>query len=492
MKVSSADVVVVGSGPSGAIAAIELVEKGLNVVLLDAGLHVASGCLVRVKGHTVFRIVRGAPETDRHVAVGDPTAEWHSSRTQGGLSNYWTAAVPRFHPADFTEGVAVHERYRWPLEYHDLESAYARVERLMKVTGFGELRGLPSNVRTYTRVQPKDWTSLAEEVQQAGLSLGVMPMAVGAPTFVAARTTGWNSFHSMVKPLLDAPNFTLVRGAEVVRLHWSGHEGRVVAVEYADRADGRALKTVQCRAVVLAAGTVDSTRILLQSRSPDFPNGLGNTDGLVGRFLCDHPREWWPVEMARPLSILAHPMYVARAPHGAGAPLFASSLTIGAARGPSRVRSWYGGSTTRFGVQVFGTMVPQAEHTIELPEQTDGADSLTAPVRINIRYDAPTLENMLCARRRFEELFAIAGIRATPIGPFHDLVPGSSVHYAGTVRMHTDKRYGVLDGYNRIHDAPNVIVTDMSCFTTNPEKNPTLTAMALSSRAALKLAESLR
>ena len=99
---------------------------------------------------------------------------------------------------------------------------------------------------------------------------------------------------------------------------------------------------------------------------------------------------------------------------------------------------------------------------------------------------------MVRARQRFEELFAVAGIRAEPIGPFHDLAPGSSVHYAGTVRMHTEKRYGVLDGYNRVHDAPNVLVTDMSCFTTNPEKNPTLTAMALSSRAALKLADSLR
>lgn len=488
----NADVVVIGSGPSGAIAAIELVEKGLNVVLLDAGLHVPAGCLVRVRGHTVFRIVRGAPETNRHVAVGDPTAEWYSSRTQGGLSNYWTAAVPRFHPADFSEGSSVHERYRWPLDYDDLEPAYARVERLMEVTGAGEQRGVPPNVRTYTRVQPKDWTSLVEEVRQAGLSLGTMPMAVGAPSFVAARTTGWNSFHCMVKPLLGASNFTLVRGAEVVRMHWSGSEGRITAVEYADREAGGALQRVQCRGVVLAAGTLDSTRILLQSRSSDFPNGLGNTDGLVGRFLHDHPRQWWPVKMSRPLSILAHPMYIARAPHGTGTPLLATSLTIGAARGPSRVRSWYGGATTSFGVQVFGTMVAQEDHTIELPKHADGADDIAAPLRVNIRYDAPTVENMVHARRRFEELFAVAGIRAEPIGPFHDLVPGSSVHYAGTVRMHADKRYGVLDGYNRIHDAPNVIVTDMSCFTTNPEKNPTLTAMALSSRAALKLAAALR
>ena len=489
---TAADVIVIGSGPSGAIAAAELVQRGLDVVLLDAGRGAPTGCLVRVKGHTVFRIVAGAPETHRHVAVGDPTAEWQSSRTLGGLSNYWTAAVPRFHPADFTDGVAIHERYRWPVEYSDLEESYARVERLMEVTGAGEQRGLPSNVRTYTCVQPDEWMSLAERVQQVGLSLGVMPMAVGAPSFAAARTTGWNSFHCMVKPLLGAPNFRLVQGAEVVRLTWSGSEGRVTAVEYADRTAGGPLKSVHCRAVVLAAGTLDSTRILLQSRSSDFPAGLGNTDGLLGRFLTDHPRQWWPAKLARPLPVLAHPMYMTREPHGTGTPLLASSLTIGAARGPSRVLAWYGGKTSTFGVQVFGTMRPEEDHTVELPPRKDDLDDLAGPLRVRIRYDGPTLANMDHARRRFEELFAAAGIRAEPVGPFHDLVPGSSVHYAGTVRMHADRRYGALDGYNRIHDAPNVVVTDMSCFTTNPEKNPTLTAMALSSRAAVRLAESLR
>jgi choline dehydrogenase-like flavoprotein len=63
------------------------------------------------------------------------------------------------------------------------------------------------------------------------------------------------------------------------------------------------------------------------------------------------------------------------------------------------------------------------------------------------------------------------------------------VHYAGSVRMHDDPRYGVLDRWNRMHDVPNVVVCDMSCFTTGPEKNPTPTAMALAIRAADRLAD---
>jgi choline dehydrogenase-like flavoprotein len=72
------------------------------------------------------------------------------------------------------------------------------------------------------------------------------------------------------------------------------------------------------------------------------------------------------------------------------------------------------------------------------------------------------------------------------------LVPGSSFHYAGAVRMHSSFQFGVLDGWNRLHDVDNVAVVDASAFTTAVEKNPTLTAMALAARAADRLAHDLK
>ena len=69
--------------------------------------------------------------------------------------------------------------------------------------------------------------------------------------------------------------------------------------------------------------------------------------------------------------------------------------------------------------------------------------------------------------------------------------PGGSVNYAGSVRMHADPGFGALDAWNRLHDVPNVAVVDMACVTTNPEKNPTLTAMALAARAVNRLADDL-
>jgi choline dehydrogenase-like flavoprotein len=487
----NADVVVVGSGPSGAVAAAMLVAKGLRVVMLDAGVRAPAGALLRVRGNTLAKFVRGGPETDRHVAAGDPGTEWFSSLTHGGLSNFWTAAVPRFHPNDFTEGDALDARYRWPVTYDELEPFYASVERMMKITAGDAQLDLPANVRTYYRRQPEAWLNFAARVAQAGHSVGTLPMANGAPTALLARSTGWNSYHCMVKPLLGASNFSLLRGAQVVRLVWSGSESRVVAVEYIDHMNGGATTLLPCRAVVVAAGALDSTRILLQSRSKDFPDGLGNDTDVVGRYLHDHPRQWWLARLDRALPILAHPMYVARAGYGVDAPLMANSLTIGLAEKITRVRTWYGASSSVVGVQVFGTMVPQPHHRVTVPRAADGSDDTRSRLTLDVAYDAQALQNMVAARDRFVEVFRAAGIAAEPLAPFDPMSPGSSVHYAGTVRMHDDPTVGVLDRWNRVHAAPNVLVTDMSCFTTSPEKNPTLTAMALSARAAERLARDL-
>ncbi len=486
-----ADVVVVGSGPSGAVAAAQLVARGLRVVMLDAGLHAPVGGLWRVNGNTVIRFVRGKPETNRHVALRDPRTQWFSSRSQGGLSNFWTAAVPRFHPQDFTEGEALDARYRWPVTYAELEPYYASVERMMEVTSGNAQPNLPPNVRTYYRRQPASWLAVAAAAGAAGHSVGAMPMAQGAPTTLVARPTGWNSYHCMVKPLLSSPTFTLIRGAEVERLVWSPGEARVTSVEYRDRTRGGASASVACRAVVVAAGTLDSTRILLQSRSKAFPDGIGNDAGVVGRYLHDHPQQWWPARLSRAMPILAHPMYVARADYGLSEPLMATSLTFGMVGKLMRVKAWYGGSSPIVGVQVFGTMVPQAHHRVSVPRLPDGRDDTQSALEIDIEYDEQSQRNMEGARVRLVDVFQSAGITAQPLPPFDPIMPGKSVHYAGSIRMHEDRAVGVLDRWNRVHSAPNVLVTDMSCFTTSPEKNPTLTAMALSARAADQLARDL-
>jgi choline dehydrogenase-like flavoprotein len=481
-------VVVIGSGPCGAMAAATLAWRGVRVLLLDAGVRAPKGLVVHAAGNTLARRMGWAEySTDRLDPASATDVDWISSLSLGGLSNYWTAAVPRFAPADFTDGARLDERFAWPIDYDDLVPYYEQAERALTITAGDPITGVPPNAARFRRRLPADWRQLAAAAQRHGHGVGALPMAKGRPWMAARRGTEFSSYHCIIAPLLASPGFELVAGAHVVRLNWSGD--RVSSVTYVDRTT-RSLANAPGRAVVVAAGAIDSTVLLLRSTSADFPSGLGNTNGLVGRYLHDHPREWWTATPDRPLSALAHPVYVARTPHADAAPLMGSSITLGLAARKERLRTYYRGRSRTFGAQVFGTMVPTDELGVALPPGAGPDDSALRP-RISLRYDAATVANAVAARERLRALFASAGIGLAVPGPFHELRPGSSVHYGGSVRMHVNPEFGVLDGWNRVHDAPNVDVADSSCFTTGPEKNPTLTAMAIAARAADRLATDL-
>ena len=180
-------------------------------------------------------------------------------------------------------------------------------------------------------------------------------------------------------------------------------------------------------------------------------------------------------------------MYLSRQRYDAANPLYASSLTIGLAS--HRINTYLRRKTRSFGVQVFGTMIPTPEIGVSLPKAAGAAEE-SRPL-IDLKYDQGALDNMVHARQRLRDAFAAAGASVAVDGPFHALTPGSSVHFGGTVRMHRSPEFGAVDSCNRLYDAPNVIVCDSSCFTTGPEKNPTLTAMAIAARAGDHLANDL-
>lgn len=481
-------VLVVGSGPCGAIAAARLIERGLRVTLLDAGVSAPRGMVVRAGGNTLFRRQdKRRLESNRHQRSADQDVEWISSRTLGGLSNYWTAAVPRFAPDDFTEGAALDERYVWPLTYDELVPFYEMAEAALVVTAGAPFANIPANVARFHNSPPRDWADFADRAVSNGYHLGSLPMAKGTPWMVARRGTEFSSYHCIIAPLLASRRFNLIVGANVTRLNWNGGSSRVESVDYVDRRTGRRA-TVRGRAVIVAAGAIDSTVLLLRSTSSDFPQGLGNSAGLIGRYLHDHPREWWPAFPSRRMTALAHPLYLSRAPYDPANPLLATSLTFGLSS--HRVHTYLRNKTPSFGVQVFGTMIPRPDIGVALSNPV-APDTVDCRPRITLAYDQATVDNMLSARERLKSLFSDAGTRVTIPGPFYPLVPGSSIHYGGTVRMHHSPQYGALDRWNRLHDVQNVVVCDSSCFTTGPEKNPALTAMAIAARAADHLAEHL-
>lgn len=482
------DVVVIGGGPTAAMAAQELVRAGADVTMLDSGLRAPRGLLVRASGHTVFRWTSETMSLNRHVSSTDPSTTWYSSLSLGGLSNFWTGAVPRFAPEDFDEGARIDDRYRWPITYDDLAPYYAMAEEVLSVTAGEPFARVPAGHRAITCHLPDDWAEIESVARSRGDGLGVMPLAKGSKWMVALRPTEFSSYHRIVRRLTRFANFRLVPGAHAVRIEHSRDATAATSVTYVDRVNGE-VRTMAANAFVVAAGALDSTELLMRSSSNAFPTGLGDVSGVLGAYLHDHPREWWPVELSTSLTAPAHPLYLARQAYEQSDPLLATGLTIGLASNRDRGHSILGRRVERIGVQVFGTMIPQPSASLRLADRSDLL-SVRSRLMLDLQYDATTVRNLVRARDRLEALLADSGISAR-LGPFHKLSPGSSVHLGGTARMHDQPEVGFVDGWNRCHHVPNLIVCDASTFTTGPEKNPTLTAMAIAARAGQALARRL-
>ncbi|MGI9146787.1 MAG: GMC oxidoreductase [Chloroflexota bacterium] len=484
--------VVIGSGPTGATAAQMLLERGIPVTLLESGAAFQTGFIVRGFGRNLFRKWAIDHERYAYVASGDPDTEWLSALAPGGLSNYWTGAVPRFAPEDFYEGERLHERYRWPVSYAEVAPYYTYAEQLLGVVG--ERRAIPQVSAPVALVEerhlPAGWRVIAEQAERCGQGLAYTPMADGPNWTVRRAGAAFNSFEQLVSRLARYTHFELRLAAHAQRLTWNTALGRVDGVEYVDRATGTS-HHIQADAVVVAAGPLASPKLLLQSVSTDFPAGLGNRHGLVGHFLHDHPKDWCVLELDRGLPRLDQPLYLSRAPYAHSPPLQGASMTIGPLSKVDRLLSLVGATTRRFGLVTFASMLPEADNYVGLhPEQRD---QFGMPVLdIHMRYGKDAAQTVSASHAHLRTILDEAGYGYRLECPLQKMVPGASFHYAGAVRMHSSVEHGVLNGWNRLHDVDNVAVVDASCFTTAVEKNPTLTAMALAARAADRLAHDLK
>jgi choline dehydrogenase-like flavoprotein len=140
---------------------------------------------------------------------------------------------------------------------------------------------------------------------------------------------------------------------------------------------------------------------------------------------------------------------------------------------------------------MLGTMIP-SEACIAKPSPTKKDEFGLPALDVCIRYSDAEVDNVVRARQHMMDLMDDAGCRAILGEIVPTLFPGTAAHYGGTARMHAKPKYGVTDAWNRVFDAPNVLVCDAACFPTACEKNPTLTVMAIAARAAIRLAHDLK
>jgi choline dehydrogenase-like flavoprotein len=485
-------VVVIGTGPCGAAAAWALHRAGIAFTVLEAGTEdSANGLTVRAPGLTLLRKRRDLVAHENPGANETDCRKWYSELSAGGLSNHWTCAVPRFSQADFDDGARLDEKHQWPVSYAELENHYGEMERLLCIAGSGEdVATLPAGEVSHRLRLAPDWDGIVRQAMSRGHGVTALPLAYGAAWTITSSGTPFNSYVRILKRIPRSPRSRILFGARALRLEWSETKSRVARVIYRDRATGRE-EGVRGNAFIVAAGAVNTARLLLDSRSPTFPEGLGNTEGVLGRYLHDHPLAKVAIDLERPISI--HPaVYLTRAPYDATPPLRGVASILWSGTG-ARLRSLARARPDHLmqvGFNLFGTMTPRAEDRVEvLPDRRDAHDR--SEVSLRIRFDDDTRHMLEGARDRLLEILQAAGL-GPRVTLWQPEAPGTAVHFAGTVRMHRSPKFGMLQEGNRLHAVPNVLVVDSSAFTTGPEKNPTLTAMALASRACQMLVKELR
>jgi hypothetical protein len=230
---------------------------------------------------------------------------------------------------------------------------------------------------------------------------------------------------------------------------------------------------------------------LLASSCADFPEGLGNTHGVLGHYLHDHPLGKIVVDLGAPISVHP-PSYLTRPTLDRAPPLYAAACLQWSGTGAVARSLLQGkpGKLASIGFNVFGTMAPSTDNWVALDRERPGADG-TPGLQLNISYPPQARQALDQARDDLTQVLSRAGFKPH-VRIWHVEPVGDSKHYGGTCRMHRSPRFGMLDGWNRMHAVPNVAVVDSSAFTTGPEKNPVLTAMALAARAGDHLAGDLK
>lgn len=549
------DAIVVGTGISGGWAAKELTENGLNTLVLERGRNVRHPQDYPTAHKEPWELPRGdrisAEEAEDYevqmrtgYTVRESTKHWWVKDTDqpyeekkrfdwirgyhvGGRSIMWGRQCLRWSPMDFEANARDGVGVDWPIRYEDVAPWYDHVEAFIGVSGQEEgLPQLPDGQflppLEMNCVEEHAREKIAEHFDGRVLTMGRFANLTqphngrGACQYRnrCMRGCPYGAYFSSNSSTLPAAertgNMTLRPHSIVNRVIYDEEAGKATGVEVIDAESG---KTVEfyARVIFLNASCINSTLILLNSRSNRFPNGLGNDSGELGHNLMDHH---FRVGASGTFDGFEDKYYVGRRPGSVHIPRFRN---LGSDRrdylrgfhfqGAASRQGWWravrelavGEKLKEFvqvpgkwvmGLNGFGEMLPDHRNRVWLNH--DKKDKWGQPTLV---FDVEFRENEYAMREDMKndaaEMLEAAGFKDVttydnPGGP------GLGIHEMGTARMGRDPKTSVLNKWNQVHSVPNVFVTDGACMTSSACQNPSLTYMALTARAANYAAEEMK
>ena len=558
MATTKYDVIVVGSGASGGWAAKELSESGLQVAILDCGRpqkdsafteHLSPFDLkyrnIRFREPVSGLIRKTRPIQGQCYACTEYNYEWFANdhdepyttapnmdysyfgriRVVGGRTNVWGRQSYRLSDLDFK--AASHDGFGedWPISYKDVAPYYDKVERYVGVSGTRE----GNNVLPDGQFLPPMGMSCAELQMQSLLKEKYgRTLTIGRTANLTKSQNGraachycgpcergcvthsyFNSGFTTVKDALATGKCDLITNASAYKVLMDANN-RATGVLYVDRLT-KQQKELKARVVVLGASALESTRILLNSKTSQYATGLANSSGALGHYYTDSLKgggaEGTITDASLKLQMdgpkRPNGIYIIRFRNIPGtAPMknfirgygYQGGSGVGFQAGAPGLGEAYKQAAKQpvetFNLLGYGEALPRFENYVEIdPEKVD---AYGIPVlRMHVAWTDNERNLVKDAGDQAAEMLEAAGMKNIKVRSEVHL-PGDANHDVGTARMGSDPKKSVLNQFNQTHDVKNLFVMDGACFNSPGCQNPTLTIMALAVRSCDYLKSELR